>query len=180
MKEFFVIITLLVLFLESHAQSERNKIVFGIKGGYNHTVITGREKTGSKTGFIGSTIYGSLFGEKGIGDNKFLSAGLTYSWVNDWNFVEMAIHLRQLISSRLSVFAGPKLDVAADRFDKEKESDSRLLGISAEAGAQYDLNPRIISEVAYSIGITRNFNDAGFDINNGRRNNFRFGVGYRF
>ena len=70
--------------------------------------------------------------------------------------------------------------MAADKFDKTKESTSRLLGLSAEAGAQYDFNRHLIAEVKYSIGVTRSFNDAGFDINNGRRDNFRVGTGYRF
>jgi len=179
-KKFFATIILLVLLLESHAQSGKNKIIFGIKGGYNHTVINGYETNGAKTGFIGSTIYGSLFGEKGLGENKFLGAGLTFSWVNDWNFLEMPVHLRQMLNRQISIFAGPKLDVAADKFDKAKESGSRLLGISAELGAQYDFSRHLIAEVKYSIGVTRNFNDAGFDINNGRRDNFRFGAGYRF
>ena len=179
-KKFFATITLLVLFFEPHAQSEKNKIIFGIKGGYNHTVINGYETNGAKTGFIGSTIYGSLFGERGIGENKFLSAELTYSWVNDWNFLEMPVHFRQMLNRQISIFAGPKLDVAADKFDKTKESTSRLLGISAEAGAQYDLSRHLFGEVKYSVGVTRNFNDTFFDINNGRRDNFRFGAGYRF
>ena len=179
-KKLFATITLLVLFFEPHAQSEKNKFIFGIKGGYNHTVISGHETNGGKTGFVGSTIYGSLFGERGIGENKFLGAELTFSWVNDWNFLEMPIHLRQMLNRQISIFAGPKLDLAADKFDKTKESDSRLLGISAEAGAQYDFSRHLFGEVKYSVGVTRNFNDAPFDINNGIRNNFRFGAGYRF
>jgi hypothetical protein len=176
----FATMALLVLFLESHGQAGKNKIIFGIKGGYNHTVINGYEANGGKTGFVGSTIYGSLFGERGIGENKFLGAELTFSWVNDWNFLEMPVRLRQMLNRQISIFAGPKLDLAADKFDKTKESESRLLCISAEAGAQYDFSRHLFGEVKYSVGVTRNFNDTPFDINNGRRNNFRLGAGYRF
>lgn len=179
-KTVFIILTLLVLFFNSNGQSKKHKIIFGIKGGYNHTVINGYETNGSKTGYVGSTIYGSLFAERGIGENKFIGAELTYSWVNDWNFLEMPVHLRQMLNPQISIFAGPKLDVAADRFDRTKESESKLLGISAEAGAQYDFSHHLFAEVKYSVGVTRSFNDAGFDINNGRRNNFRFGAGYHF
>ncbi|KAA9035941.1 porin family protein [Ginsengibacter hankyongi] len=176
----FATITLLVLFLQSNAQSEKNKFIFGIKGGYNHTVINGYETNGAKTGFIGSTVFGSLFGERGISENKFLSAEFTYSWVNDWNFVEIPFHFRQMLNRQISIFAGPKLDVAADKIDKSKESTSRLLGISAEAGAQYDFSHHLFGEVKYSVGVTENFNDVFFDINNGKRDNFRIGAGYRF
>lgn len=178
-KKFFVTITLLALFFGLHAQPGKNKFVFGIKGGFNHTVINGYETNGAKTGFIGSTIYGSLFSERSIGENKFLSAELTYSWVNDWNFVEIPIHFRQMLNRQISIFAGPKLDVAIDKIDKTKVCTSRLLGIYAEAGAQYDLSRHLFGEVKYSIGVTGSFNDVFFDINNGRRDNFRIGAGYR-
>ncbi len=179
-KVFFIIIMLLLIFLNSYAQSGKNKISFGIKGGYNHTVINGVETNGGKTGFVGSTIYGSLFGEMGIDENKFLGAELLYTWVNDWNFIEIPVHFREMVSRQISIFAGPKLDIAADRIDSTKESRSRLIGISAEAGGQYDVSRHLFAEVRFSVGISKSFNDQFFDINNGRRNNFRFGVGYRF
>lgn len=179
-KLFFAIITLLLLFFESHAQSETNKIMFGIKGGYNHTVINGYQTTGEKTGFIGSSVYGSLFGESKLGENNFLGVELMFSWVNDWHFVEMPFHFRQMLNKKISIFAGPKLDIAADRFDKTKVSKSKLFGVSAEAGVQYDLIRHLFAEAKYSAGITRSFSETEFDINNGRRNNFRIGAGYRF
>lgn len=117
--------------------------------------MNGYETNGAKTGFIGSTVYGSLFGERGISENKFLSAELTYSWVNDWNFIEISFHFRQMLNRQISIFAWPKLDVAADKIDKTKESTSRLLGISAEAGAQYDFSDHLFAEVKYSVGVRR-------------------------
>jgi hypothetical protein len=179
-KMLFAIIMLLLFFFSSYAQPGQNKISFGIKGGYNHTVINGRQTNGDKTGFIGSSIYGSLSGEMRIGENKFLGAELLYSWVNDWNFIEIPVHFREMLNRQISIFAGPKLDVAADRFDSTKESKSGLIGLSAEAGGQYDFRRHLFAEVRYSVGISRSFNDPFFDINNARRNNFRLGIGYRF
>lgn len=179
-KIFFVTIMLLALSITSYSQSKNNAFTFGIKGGFNHTVINGRETNGAKTGFIGSTIYGTLFTEMGIGENRFLNAGLTYSWVNDWNFIEIPFQYRQMLGRQISIFAGPKLDLAADHFDKTKESTSKFLGVSAEIGVQYNFNRHLFAESEYSIGISRSFNDVSFDINNGRRNNFRIGAGYCF
>lgn len=179
-KTFLLMLLLSPSLFQLQAQSMNNKVVFGIKSGYNHTVINGYETNGDKTGFIGSTIYGSLFAEKRITDNTFLNAGLAFSWVNYWNFLEIPIHIREMLSRQISIFAGPKLDLAADKFDKTKGSTSKFLGLSAEAGGQYDFSRHLFAEVAYSIGISKNFNDALFDINNGRRNNFRIGGGYRF
>lgn len=171
---------LLASFNISYSQTKNIGFTFGIKGGYNHTVINGHETNGAKTGFIGSTIYGSLFAEKGIGENKFLNAALTFSWVNDWNFIEIPFHYRQMLNRQISIFAGPKLDLAADKFDKAKESTSKFLGISAEIGCQFNFSRHLFAETEYSIGISRSFYDQFFDINNGRRNNFRIGAGYYF
>lgn len=179
-KKLFAIIMLLAIFFRTYAQQENDKFTFGIKGGYNHTVINGHETNGAKTGFVGSTIYGSLFAEKGIGENKFLGTGLTVSWVNDWHFLEIPFRFRQILNRQISIFAGPKLDLAADKFDETKESTSKFLGISAVIGGQCDFSSHLFAEAEYSIGISRNFNDLFFDINNGRRNNFRIGAGYCF
>ena len=103
-----------------------------------------------------------------------------FSWVNDWHLVEMPFHFRHMLNKKISIFAGPKVDLAADRFDKTEESKSKLLGLSAEAGVQYDLHRHFFVEAKYSAGITKSINEAEFDINNGRRNNFRVGAGYRF
>src|SRR3569623_463601 len=110
-KKIFATSVLLIFFFASYAQSEKNKIIYGIKGGFNHTVINGWETDGSKTGYAGSTIYGSLFGELRIDENKFLGAELGFSWVNDWNFIEAPFHFREMLNKQISIFASPKLDI---------------------------------------------------------------------
>ena len=180
MKKSVIIVIVLLAAWNLKAQTETNKLTFGIKGGYNHTVIKGYETNGSKTGFIGGSVYGALVLEKGIAANKFLNTALLYSWVNDWNFIEIPFHYRQKLNKEISVFAGPKLDLAADKFDKTKESTSKFLGISAEIGGQYNFSAHLFAESEYSFGVSRSFNDQFFDINNGRRDNFRIGVGYCF
>ena len=179
-KSLIAVIVLLAVLAKLYAQTEINKLTFSIKGGYNHTVINGSETNGVKTGFAGSTIYGGFVIEKRIAENKFINAGLLFSWVNDWHFLEIPFHYRQKFNKEFSVFAGPKLDLAADKFDRAKETTSKLLGISAEVGAHYNFSIHVFAETEYSIGISRSFNDNFFDINGGRRDNYRIGVGYCF
>ena len=179
-KSLILVIVLLAVSWKLQAQTGINKLTFSIKGGYNHSVIKGFETNGSKTGFIGSTIYGAFVIEKGITESKFINTALLFSWVNDWNFIEIPFHYRQKLNKEISLFIGPKLDLAADKFDKTKESTSKFLGISAEIGGQYNFSVHVFAETEYSIGITRSFNDEFFDINGGRRDNFRIGVGYCF
>lgn len=179
-KSLIVVIILIGICWKLQAQTETNKLTFSIKGGYNHTVINGYETNGVKTGFTGSTIYGAFVIEKAITESKFFNTGLLFSWVNEWHFIEIPFHYRQKLNRGISIFAGPKLDLAADKFDKTKESTSKLFGISAEIGGQYNFSVHVFAETEYSIGISRGFNDTSFDINSGRRDNFRIGIGYYF
>lgn len=162
-----------------YSQKEK-KSWFGVKGGFNHTVINGVETNGSKTGFVGSTLYGGLFTENHIGATTLLMNELLFSWVNDWHFIEATVHLKQMLNERTSVFLGSKLDFAADHFDSRKQSKSGFAGVSLETGAQFSFTKRLFAEGRYSIGLSRQFRDPFFDINDGRRNNLRFGVGFRF
>lgn len=180
MKKSLIVIILLAEFPNLHAQTEINKVTFSIKGGVNHTVINGYETNGAKTGFVGSTIYGAFIIEKRISESNFFNTGFLFSWVNDWHFIEIPFHYRQKLNNEISIFAGPKLDLAADKFDKTKESTSKFLGISAEIGGQYNFSVHVFAETEYSIGISKGFNDTFFDINSGRRDNFHIGLGYYF
>ncbi len=180
MKKMLLIATsFFLVWFQLHAQKEK-KTHFGIKGGFNHTVINGFETNGKKTGYVGSTIYGSLFSENKVGASTYVCAEILFSWVNDWHFIEVPVHIRQMVSKKFGISIGPKLDITADRFDQQKESRSRLFGVSAEVGTQYNFNRRLFAEARYSVGLTRQFKDEGFDINNGKRNNFRLGIGFRF
>jgi hypothetical protein len=165
--------------IQLSAQKEKKKS-FGIKGGLNHAVINGYETNGDKTGFIATTVYGAFFAETQIGSTTFLVNELLFSWVNDWHFIEIPFHIKQMLNPKLGVFLGPKLDFAADKFDNSKESKSDFCGISIETGVHFNFAKRIFAEGRYSIGLSKQFRDESFDINDGKRNNFRVGVGFRF
>lgn len=180
MKNIFVpVLVSLCIVSQLSAQTQR-KTRFGIKGGLNHTVINGVETDGDKTGFTGTSVYGALFTETHIGPTTFLVNELLFAWVNDWHFIEAPIHIKQMLNSKLSVFLGPKLDFAADKFDGRKANKSGFCGVSIETGAQFNFTKRIFAEGRYSIGLSKQFKDESFDINDGKRNNLRFGVGIWF
>lgn len=105
---------------------------------------------------------------------------LLFSWVNNRHFIEATIHLKQMLNDRTAVFPGPKLDITADRFASQKRSKSGFAGISIGTGAQYHFSKHLFAEGRYSIGLSKQFRDVFFDINDGRRNDLRFGVGFRF
>jgi len=178
-KIFFLVFTVIFFVCHAFAQKER-KIDFGLKGGFNHTVINGYETNGTKTGFVGSSIYGALFTEIHIGPTTFLGSELLFSWTNNWHFIEVPFHIKQMLNKRVSLFLGPKIDFAADKLDPAKESKSGTCGVSIEAGTQFNIINRLFIEGRYSFGLSNQFQDEFFDINDGSRNNLRFGVGFRF
>jgi len=176
---FFLAISGLCLFMSTHAQQDK-KTYYGIKGGLNHTSINGVETDGNRTGFIGTTLYGAFFADTRISTTTFLGTEILVSWVNDWHFVEIPVHLRQILGKRFSALIGPKFDLSANRIDKSTNDRSDWLGVSTELGIRFDFSQLIFAESRYSIGVSKQFKDPFFDINDGRRNNLRFGVGFRF
>src|ERR1700741_1207305 len=92
------------------AQTER-KTGFGIKGGLNHSRVNGFETNGKRTGYIGTELYVSLFASARIGATTFFDTELLFSYTNDYHFIEIPVHIKQMLAKRISLFLGPKLDI---------------------------------------------------------------------
>ncbi|HMU46144.1 MAG TPA: outer membrane beta-barrel protein [Chitinophagaceae bacterium] len=180
MKHIIILMVISILGISHTMAQSTKKTQFGIKGGLNHCIINGYETDGTKTGFVGTTIYGGFFAETSIGASTYLVNELNFSWVNDWHFIEVPVFIKQMLSSRFSAFLGPRLDFSANRFAKYKEDKSGLIGLALEGGVQYNITKRFFTEGRYSTSLTRQFKDQFFDINDGRRNNWRVGAGFRF
>lgn len=180
MKKTIHLIAGCILFSGAFAQKKNCTVQFGFKAGLNHGVINGVETTGKKTGFTGTSAYGAFFSEIPIGLTTFLQNELLFTWTNDWHFIEIPFFIKQKLSNKWSVFLGPKLDIVADKFDKTDGNTSDLFGISVETGGQFYLSKKIFVEGRYAIGLSKQFRDPFFDINDGRRNNLRFGIGLIF
>lgn len=180
MKKTILVIVCGILLSVAFGQKKNCTVQLGFKSGINHIVIDGVETNGKETGFIGTTVYGALFSEIPISATTLLQNELLFTWLNDWHFIEIPFHIKQRLNNKWSVFLGPKLDIVADKFDKADGNPSDLLGVSVETGGQFSFNKKIFLEGRYSIGLSKQFKDQFFDINEGRRNNLRFGVGLRF
>lgn len=160
---------------------EKSRIHYGIKGGLNNTHIRGVEATGAKTGYIGTEVYGSFFLEAGAHKNTYFGTELLFSYTESYHFFEIPLHIKQVLTRRLVGFAGPKFDLYADKLvENDPYARVRTCGISAEGGLQYRFFRNIFAELRYSIGISKQINDFIFDINDGRRNTLRVGIGIRF
>jgi hypothetical protein len=156
---------------------------FGFKGGYNRSVINGRETaTNDKTGYIGDELYGAFFCETMLKEKLSFENELLVSWTNDYHFIEIPLHLKYHFTDKWAVFAGPKIDFIADNDNNPVEKGYRFrnLGASGELGVQYNISPRFLLESRYSIGLVEQVDDLYLDINDGKRNTFRIGAGIRF
>ena len=155
---------------------------FGLKGGYNKSIVNGYETYGTKTGYRGSEVYGSFFADTELNDRLNFESELLFSWTDDYHFVEIPLHLKYKLTPKWSAFTGPKLDIIADN-DNDPFEDRfkfRNFGVSGELGAQYAITRKFFIETRYSRSFISQVTDLMLDINNGKRNTFRFGAGVKF
>ena len=157
---------------------EKNNTACGLKAGLNHTRLFGRDSNGDKLGYSGTEIYGSFFLETGRRHTTYLGTELIFSYTESYHFIEVPLQLKQVLTRRLTAFAGPKLDYFLDKhFENDPLSRVKSLGISVDAGLQFTLLKCLFTECRYSTGLTRQINDYGFDINHARRSTLRLGLG---
>ena len=163
-----------------HKYSKRT--VFGFKGGFNRSHVRGVEMDGDKTGYIGGELYGAFFCEKDLNTRLILEGELLFSWTNDYHFIEMPLHLKYLFSKKWAAFAGPKIDYLVDAENSPPGPfyDLHKFGISGELGVQYNFSRRLFAETRYARGLTSHVRDYFLDINKGKRDVFRVGLGIRF
>ena len=156
--------------------------VFGFKGGYNNSILKGKELNGSKTGYTGYELYGGFFSETSINTNLSFENELLFSYTDNYHFIEFPFHLKHKIYSKGNIFIGPKLDFIADNDNDYFESGYRFknFGVSADVGAQYNFTKRLFVEVRYSKSFTKQVDDLVLEIYGGKRNTFRVGLGVKF
>ncbi len=184
----FVFITTILLSFNAVAQEEtdiKGTTTFGIKGGLNQSFIYNSDNSG------GLSFYGGLFAETRLSKrwsiqnellfsqakNTFTPNDITFVDNNDLTLFEVPIHLKYYITDKLSVFGGPKLSFLA-------AGNAENVGLSFEAGVQYDISKRFFLEARYSydlfnqvttrpIASTPFFDESSLGL-------LRFGIGYKF
>lgn len=154
---------------------------FGFKGGFNRSHIKGVETDGDRTGYIGGELYGAFFGDTRLNETLSLGYEFLFSWTDDYHFVEIPLHLKYNFYDKWSAFAGPKLDILVDNDgDAGGNYQFKTFGVSAELGVQYNITRAFFAETRYAKSFTEQVTDFVLDINNGKRNTFRIGLGIRF
>lgn len=178
-------LSLMVLYIFSIAtmQGQNNKKTqFGFKAGLNHSIIKGIETNGEPTGFTGTDFYAAFFANALLRSEWRLGAELLFSYTDDYHFIEFPVQFHYNVTDIFGVFIGPKLDFIVDSVVEPDDPyyDFTKLGLSVEAGIQYLITRKMFLEFRYAQGITEQINDIFLDINNGKRNTIRLGIGIIF
>lgn len=181
MKKKILILVFLCSFINYAQKKETFK--FGMKFGYNKSIINGIDSFGEDTGVIEYALYAGFFANAEFNNKWLLETELIYSYSLDINFVEIPLHVKYRISDKFTGFIGPKLDIIMDDDGDSFESGSyrfNNFGFSLDVGLQYDISKRFFVETRYSWGFTKQITDIQLDINEGKPNTFRIGLGYKF
>lgn len=181
MKKLILLGIVLLNQFNANAQSE-SKTTFGFKGGYNKSIVDGKEPDGTATGYIGYELYGSFFADTELNSKWNLENEILFSYTDNYHFIEIPVHLKYRIKQKWFVLLGPKLDFIADNDNDDFEAGYRFknFGVSGELGIQYNFTKRFFAETRYSRSFTAQIDDLGLDIYGGKRHTFRIGAGIRF
>ncbi|AOW19352.1 outer membrane beta-barrel protein [Urechidicola croceus] len=155
------------------------KTFFGFKGGLNFSNVVGQELDGTKTRYVGTELYGSLFADTELNDKWNLEYELLFSYTDDYHFIDIPIHLKYKIK-KWNILFGPKLDFLADNDNLETGYQFQNFGVSFEIGTQYSISKKIFAELRYSKSMTKQIDDLFLEIYDGKRNTLRLGLGIRF
>ena len=166
----------------SQSGSHPGKLTPGFKAGYNHSVVNGRETNGQKTGFIGDELYAGFFTDITLSKEVNLGGELLFSWTDEYHFIEIPIHLRYKLHTKWNLFAGPKLDFILEEGNNPSETGYifKSPGLSGELGIQYSILKNFFAEIRYARSFSKQITDLLLDINEGKRNTFRIGLGIKF
>ncbi|MEJ7779649.1 MAG: secretin and TonB N-terminal domain-containing protein [Daejeonella sp.] len=167
-------------FSNGFASRENKKITFGFKGGMNNSRIYATASDGSKSGYIGTELYGGFFADTRMTAKLSLGTELIFSFTDSYHFIELPLHLKYNLSEKWNLMAGPKLDYIADGMSDFAYDNFKRVGISGEIGSQYQINQLFFAEVRYAYGVTPQINSQGFGFSDGYRNTLRLGLGINF
>jgi hypothetical protein len=175
-------ITLFTAFLFSSCMlwAQQDKpVILGIKAGINRTDLSGRDSANKPTGFVGTEVYGGFIADIKLKKQWRLETGLGFSYTESVHYVEIPFFLKLMAKRNMHFMAGPRIDIIADPNEPEFYNFKRV-GLAMEAGAIFNITPKLFAEIRYARGITKQTEILFLDINDARRNSLRIGLGIRF
>ncbi|PQJ31700.1 hypothetical protein BST92_07075 [Nonlabens arenilitoris] len=162
-------------------KKERNENIgssrFGYKMGVNFSNVTGiDELSGADSGYAGTELYGGLFIDTRISENWNLQNEATFSFTDEFLFLEIPVLFKRKVGNNFWAFGGPKAQLVTN----ETTSVTRNVGLGVDFGLQYDLPKDFFIEARYGIGLSEQIGSDFLGFTNGKRNVLRIGVGIKF
>jgi hypothetical protein len=171
-------ITLITVFNCLTVNGQERKGTFGAKVGLNNSRVKATERDGTRSGYVGTEIYGGFFVDTRLTSKLDLGSELLVSYTDDYHFIELPLNLKYKFAEKWNVFAGPKLDYIVDESDEFYRF--MKLGVSAEVGSQFHINRLFFAELRYAKSFTPQIDSDFLEFYNGKRNTFRLGIGMNF
>lgn len=134
------------------------EVTFGVKGGFNTSRRNGWQSGSGSTDF-----YLGFFANKQMTSKFHLGTELAFSILSESTQFALPVHLKYALNNRLTVLTGPVLDLTGESYSR------KYIGLSAEAGVQYQINQIFFTETRYAKGLI------GQDLNI-----LRLGIGANF
>ena len=177
-----ILLSFIILGFFKFQAQDNTKTTFGFKGGFNKSILDGKEPDGTRTGYIGYELYGSFFADTQLNQKWNLENEILFSYTDDYHFIEIPVHLKYRIKEKWFILLGPKLDFIADNDNDDFEAGYRFknFGVSGEIGIQYHISKRFFAETRYSRSFTAQVDDLALDIYGGKRHTLRVGLGIKF
>lgn len=166
------------------APLEIGKTTFGIKGGINQFLLN-ENNSSADLGF-----YLGLFSETQLSNKWSIRNELIYTQNTEvvrntedalnpestlnLTFFEVPVHLKYSLTEKLSLFAGPKLVFLS-------AGNANTVGLSVDAGLQYDISKKFFLEARYAKDIfTQKRANNGFRNPDSSLDQLRIGIGFKF
>lgn len=178
-KSFFLLFTFLPFLFFSQSGSIR----YGIKVGWNYSVVDAIDNNGEISGYISgiiSEVYGGLVVEKQITQKSYIQTGFLFSFTESVNFIELPIFYKYNFYKDFSVLLGPKIEYIPDEQFNNNYYFRKRFGLSANLGIDYKISNKWIAEAYYSKAFVKQYDDLDLGYFQSKRNVYRVGISYFF
>ena len=163
--------------------SQKYPVRFGVKGGWNYSVVNAVDKEGQPSGYVSGIIaelYGGLALEKQLTPKSYIGSGVLVSFTDSVTFLELPVFYKYQFYKNFSFLAGAKLDYIPDEQYNTFFYFRKRFGISANIGIDYKISKRFTAEAYYSRGLVKQYDDLILEYYDSKRNVYRVGITYFF
>lgn len=175
--------TLNILFLLTaiFIYSQKYPLKYGVKGGWNYSVVNAVDEIGQPSGYISGIIdelYGGFALEKQITQKSYLQSGLLISYTDAITFVELPIFYKYNFYRKFSLLAGTKIEFIPDEQNNQFIYFKRRVGFSLNFGIDYQIFKNFLLEGYFSKAFVKQFDDNILGFYDSKRNVYRIGLTY--